>query len=300
MHELAGTHPVNLRQERYDTLFRGELPYDPIPDGLDIGISGLRRMTNCAVKRSNALGQHLDDLPAMIGDILLEHDLAAMDEGEAIFAFINDKSSEQVGAIVTDIIAQWEIAHDRNKLGVLIEPKDSPSKWLVIETAAAVMQTISDGYFDINKNKGDSKTIATIIRSWGPRFAKQWFDGSIIRQWMEAEEIPDNEQREWLEVFTPSIKKRFAVHNINDPLAGLAKVKENLEVKLTDEAIAESLGWGVDEVREVFTTSTRKHFAVNNINDPLEAVQRWVQGKLKYDLKSSAAFAKKLARLRIS
>lgn len=35
---------VDQRDELYDALFRGELPYQPIPEKMEVGIAGLYRL----------------------------------------------------------------------------------------------------------------------------------------------------------------------------------------------------------------------------------------------------------------
>ena len=218
---LIELSPVDERQDRYDTLFRGELPYEPLPDDIEVGISGLCRITERGGRRSEDLQEHIAELPKLIDTILIEHDLRAMDDGEAIFSFVDDKSRDLVNPIVTGVFTKWEVTYSRNKLEPLLPSSDSSSRWLVIETASAVMQIIGENQqiFDLRKNKRDEDNMIKIISSWGPRFAKQWFDGTILQQWMDENEIQETEQNEWLEIFTSSIRKYFAVYNINDPLS---------------------------------------------------------------------------------
>ena len=74
----------------------------------------------------------------------------------------------------------------------------------------------------------------------------------------------------------------FAVENINDPLNALSRVKEHLETTLRDESIAERLGWSVEQVKEIFTDSLKKRFAVGNIGDPLKGIADYVDGVVSY------------------
>jgi len=274
---------VDLRLARYDTLFRGELPYEPLPGDVEIGISGLCRITNNRGVRKLDLNKHLNNLPTIIDEILLEHDLAAMDGNEAIFAFIDDDTRAKVGSIVSGIFTQWEVTHNRQGLDILLPNKDSQAKWLVVETATAVMQVVGDvANLNIKTNK-ECQNISKIIYNWGPRFAKQWFDGTIIKQWMDSENIAEQEQTEWLNIFTPNVRKHLAVYYISDPLKALSQVKENLEVHLTDQSIAKHLNWTESEAQVVFTPSLRKHLAVKNISDPLKALSQ-VKENLKVHL----------------
>ena len=56
-------------------------------------------------------------------------------------------------------------------------------------------------------------------------------------------------------------------------MEALDRVKANLE-SLNDQAIADRLGWSEEEARDIITSSTRRYFAVGNINNPMEALDR--------------------------
>ena len=264
---------VYERGGRYDTLFRGELPYEPIPEDAQVGISGLCRATRRAGRRDSFLNDHLNQLPLLIDEILVDHDLRAMSGEEAIFSFIEDKDREEVSAVVSETFKLWEIAQARNKLDFLITNPKSESKWLVVEAAAAVIQAAETRSFDLS-NKRSSADLAKIIACWGPKFVKEWFNYTILNQWMEQEKLPIEDQNEWREIFTPGILKHFAVDNINDPLSALKRVKHILENVLTIPNISQELGWSEAETAEMFTPGILKHFAVGNINDPLGALKR--------------------------
>lgn len=51
--------PIENREGMYDTLFRGELPYEPLPDDAQVGISGLSRITVRKGQRTEILNNHL-------------------------------------------------------------------------------------------------------------------------------------------------------------------------------------------------------------------------------------------------
>ena len=284
---------VNLREARYDTLFLGELPYEPMPEEAYVGIAGLCRVTNTSRKRSDALNEHLDKLPGIIDNILLNHDIAARQDQAAIFGFIKPETRQDVSTIVSDIFKKWEITHDRQGLGTLVDSAYTPARWLVIETAAAVVQVVGENSHNFKlSNKTDGAKIASIIASWGPRFAKQWFDGSIITEWAKRQAMTPEETAAWLEVITPSIRKRLAVGNINDPLKALDKIKANLRVLSDSTSIAKRLGWSEAEVEEVLNPSIRKHLAVHNINDPLKGLDK-IKANLRV-LSDTSAIAKRL------
>lgn len=73
--------------------------------------------------------------------MLVEHDLSAKLGDEAIFAFVNNEARQTVSEIVCDVLTQWEVTHNRNNLHPLINESNSNAKWLVIETAAAIMSS---------------------------------------------------------------------------------------------------------------------------------------------------------------
>jgi DNA-directed RNA polymerase specialized sigma subunit len=76
------------------------------------------------------------------------------------------------------------------------------------------------------------------------------------------------------ESFPQGMRLRFAAHNISNPLEALRKVKEHLEITLSDENIAKELGMSIEEVRESFPKWMRLHFAAHNISNPLEALRK--------------------------
>jgi hypothetical protein len=83
------------------------------------------------------------------------------------------------------------------------------------------------------------------------------------------------------EIITPSVRRYFAVGNINNPMEALERVKKNLDI-MTDSAIMESLGWSEDDVKEIITPGIRRYFAVRNINDPMAGLIDYIDGKVHY------------------
>jgi AraC-like DNA-binding protein len=159
-------------------------------------------------------------------------------------------------------------------------------KSLIVETASAVLQALPDFVkkpVDKVPSEKERKDLAKLIANWGPGFVNEWMRGKIIRRWLEEKNISQEEINEWLEAFTPGMRKHFAVNNVTDPLEALERVKHNLEQELTDDKISNALGWSEAEVKEVFTPGERKHFAVHNINNPSEALKR-VKHNLEQEL----------------
>lgn len=266
--------PVEAREPYYDTLFRGELPYEPLPEDAEVGIAGLARITHRKGPRLDING-HLAVLPDIVESMLLRHDEAAQTSEPAIFGFVNAKARQAVSDVVADVFAQWEVTYYRHGLDKLLPNSLSPAQGLVLETAAAVM-TVNTAIPNINidKHTGDKKAIAGIIASWGPRFAEQWFNGTIMKQWMDQEGVADEDQAEWTEVFTPGLLKRLATYYIANPLRAFETVKRNLEEVLTDQNIADRLSWSEAEASEVIKPGLRKLLAVSYINDPLKGLEK--------------------------
>jgi hypothetical protein len=77
------------------------------------------------------------------------------------------------------------------------------------------------------------------------------------------------------------MKKVLASTYISNPLEALRKVKYNLENILSDENISKELNWDIEEVRGIITPSIKKHLAISNISNPLEALR-----KVKYNLEN--------------
>ena len=77
------------------------------------------------------------------------------------------------------------------------------------------------------------------------------------------------------------MRRYFAVHNINNPMEALDRVKANLE-SLNDQAIAEQLGWSEEEAREFIKPGIRRQLAVNNITDPFSGLIDYIDGRIQY------------------
>ena len=294
--QRAAPSPPNLVENRevaHEALFQGELPYEPQPDEQDIGLSGLwRAHTTKRGRKGEIIDSHFDEIPKIVGAIISDHEKLSRSpegaNGAAIFSFLNPEIQEIVTEITTGAIKNWELALYRNKqpflLGVSNEHLDDISnerlahlvgmQSLVIETAAAAIESLP-AFVEVptKPTKTEKEDLSKIISNWGPNFVKEWFSGKIIEEHFRQSGLDDAEIREWLNTFTPGIRRRFAVGNITDPMEALDRVKANLE-SLNDQAIAERLDWSEEEAREIITPSTRRYFAVKNITNPMEALDR--------------------------
>jgi len=130
-------------------------------DSQDVGHAGLCRATERHTGRhSKELEEHLLYMGYNIATILGVHNQQAKaDNGPAIFAFTDYEHEQLVGGLVTE--AQWEIIRSKNKDDFLLPASPNhPTKWMVIEVAAALMAAASkDNGFNIIKNKGDRKAL---------------------------------------------------------------------------------------------------------------------------------------------
>jgi len=304
LHRLAGQDtgqraapsPPNLVENRevaHEALFQGELPYEPQPDEQDIGLSGLwRAHTRKSGLRGEIVDSHFDEIPKIVEAILSNHEKLSRSpegaNGAAMFSFLNPEIQEIVTEITTGAIKNWELALFRNEQPFLLrvsnEHLDDISnerlahlvgmQSLVIETAAAVMESLPAFIKNPAKpTKTQKEDLSKIISNWGPNFVKEWFSGKIIEEHFRQSGLDDAEIREWLDTFTPGMLRYFAVGNINNPMEALDRVKANLD-SLSDEAIAERLGWSEEESREIITPGIRRQLAVGNISNPMEALDR--------------------------
>ena len=285
MYEFSSEAPIQMREQRYSRLFDGELMYiNPSQAQVDLGMSALARTTNRAGARPPELSEHLDTLPLIIDNILERHDLDAfgwppyeLDGGSAnaLFGFVSPEGQEIVTGIVADIFRQWEITRSRHGLQPLATEGDSDARWLVVETAAAVMYCAANSSnFNLIKNRSDRESIAKIITCWGPKFAEKWFDGTILSNWAAQNNMTEEELEHWRATFSPSTLKHLADTNTSDPLGALEKIKHHLEVTLTDQNIAKHLGWSRTQVSETFSASERMKFAVHNRANPIGALKQ--------------------------
>ena len=81
------------------------------------------------------------------------------------------------------------------------------------------------------------------------------------------------------EVFTNSVKLRFAVGYILDPLGAVRRVASHMTDTLSDKNIEDTLkeadiDLGNLKLSDIFTNRVKLRFAVKNISDPLDAVRR--------------------------
>ncbi|HEX8762837.1 MAG TPA: hypothetical protein VF733_03710 [Candidatus Saccharimonadales bacterium] len=289
-------HPIDHRVASYEFLFAGEIPTESTTDTdidrANMSMAGLCRATvRHTGQYPRVLRRRLDDLPHAIDDILEFHDAQAREGDEkAIFAFTDDQHRQLVGGLVCDVLKQWEITRSKNSQGPLVSTAIDAKRWLVVETAAAIMSAANKyNGFDIQKNKSDQETLVKVISCWGPEFSRQWFNGDILSTWFAARQMPPEEQMEWHATFSPFMRKRFVASSILNPLAALERVKYHLEFTLSDENIAAYLDWDTELTAEAFTGTVRKRLALSNISDPLKACQDWVNGEKRLGEKRDKA-----------
>ena len=265
---LAPFDPVEIRPELYDFLFAGELPHAPLPDVNRIGLSGLCRSTRRSGNRSPELREHLDDIPMIVGEILAEQDFAARQpDGQAVFSFLDGESREVVAGIVSDIFTQWEVTNSKHGVGKLVASRAEPAKWLVVETAAAVMSVAGPELgFNIRKYSTDRKYLAKIIYSWGPGFARQWLDGTIVDRWTEDCSMDQDQKARWSKILSNDNLKKIAACNMNDPIKALDDLKFNLDTALSSESIAQKFGWTVEEAEDFFKPTLRTEVGLGSSN----------------------------------
>jgi len=290
---------VGNREHAQDALFRGELPYEPQPSEPDIGLAGLHRTTKKQGRRGEELETQQSVAQTKVREILSDHQRLSRDpnapEGSAIFSFIDPKYQSLVTEITAQCIANFELGLYRRDYPFVMSSKDILSsdqeireahllsqRSIVIETATAVMKAMPAFIGNPDRIKEtEKKDLTKIVSNWGPEFTIQWFDGTIINKHFVELGVEESEIGELMEVFTPSLRRYFAVHNISDPLAALERVKDNIDL-LTDQAIAEKTGWSLEEVGEVFTPGIRKHLAVHNISDPLKGATDYIAGNISF------------------
>jgi len=292
----ASNHPnlVDNREVAYEALFQGELPYEPQPDEQDIGLSGLyREYTSKKGKPRGIEESHYDRIPEIINAILSDHEsLSRSPEGAnggAIFSFLKPEYQTIIMELTSGAIIKWEKALIRNEQPFLISEDtghlDDISnerlahlvgmRSLVIETAAAMLEVLPiSATKPMDPTIADKNELINIISNWGPKFAKEWFSGTIIEEHLRKSGLEDSEIQERLHEFTPALRRRLLYTKPQRPLEQLDRVIANITLMKDDKAIATRLGWSVDEVKEFFTSSSRKTIAVGNITDPMSKLDK--------------------------
>lgn len=291
--------PVDLREGYYSNLFAGELQMDSSGNEVQLGLCGLARATSLRGTRRTEATRYLDQVPQIVKDILLEHDIAASDPSgqSALFSFVEyDKgigvgpNQEFVTNVVSDAVVCWEKVHYKNNRGILLPNKDSEARWLVIEAAAAVMEIASLPSLR-DPTPINERVITKALTYWGPQFTRNWFNGTAIREWAMSTGAGEQEAEQILETFTPSYLRNFMIDNARDPLAACVRAKNNLDTVLSPGGIANLLGWPIETVETIFSPTVRKKLAAGNSADPtrpLRQVKKNVDEMLDLDLTAAA------------
>ena len=292
---------VDNREVAHEALFKGELPYEPQPDEEDIGLSGLwRAHTHKKGAKGETVNSHFDEIPKIVELILSDHErLSRTPEGSngaAIFSFLSPEAQAIVSEITTGAIKNWELALYRNEQPFLLTNTNENIDYIdserlahlvgmqstVIETAAAILEVLPEFVNNPMKpTKTEKEDLSKLISNWGPNFVREWFNGTIIEKHFRQSGLEDTEIKEWLNTFSPGLRRHFAVGNINNPMEALDRVKANLD-NLNDRAIAERLGWSEEDARDIITPGMRRRFAVGNISDPFAGLIDYINGKIKY------------------
>jgi len=258
---------IGNRPNAYEALFLGELPYEPQPDKQDIGLSGLWRVhTEKKGMNGNNLNALLDTLPGNVLTILQEHDRHSRsesgDDGEAIFSFIDTQQYLPIVADISSMSAKlWEKSLWRNNHGSVVATELVPTP------------------NSTNHSEANDIRLAHLLAS-----------KSIVIEAAAA-------VMQVLPIFADKPLKPT-----NDEKVGLARILANWGPQFLTEWMNGSIidNWLQDKQlspqeqqqwKDSFTPGIRKYFAVNNISDPLAALDK-VKDNL--ELLSDATIAERL------
>ena len=256
-------NPPNLVENReiaHEALFQGELPYEPQPDEQDIGLSGLwRAHTRKSGRKGETVDSHFDEIPKIVEKILSDHERLRRSpegaNGAAIFSFLNPEAQTLVSNITTGCIKNWELALYRNEHPFLLSVRNEHLDNVTSERLAHLvgMQSLV------------IETAAAVMQVL-PEFVENPTKPSKDQQNNIAKIVSNwgpNFAREWFNGVI--IEKHFKESGLNE-----AEVKEWLDT---------------------FIPGMRRRFAVNNITDPMAALDRV---KENLDMMTDAAIAERL------
>ena len=131
------------------------------------------------------------------------------------------------------------------------------------------------------------KASSTITPYWEMKKLSELLTDGNIQKKLEEKGVK-MELEEVEKLFTDSVKKRFAVDNITNPMEAVERVAHHLTVTLTDGNIQKKLAekgvkMELEEINELFTDGMKKHFAVKNITDPLDGCVKYAKGEISYN-----------------
>jgi hypothetical protein len=269
---------VARRTEIYEVLFAGELPYDPQPADEATSLCSLARATHRSGNFAPHAKRHVASLAGLVDRVLADHESlaqSAQENPETIFCFAGPQQQRFVTEVVTHMCQQWEKTQARRGLPFIFSAPSAPSRWLIIEAAAAVAvaATPRNGFDRVN-SLHERKRLAKLLAIWGPEFVAQWFDGTILCRWAQVQEMPDEVYETWRLAFGPAELRAVANRHPLDPLGALGGVKARFEGPLSAASIVEKVGWSTDAVALIFTPSRRLVLAMNHSTGFDTALQR--------------------------
>lgn len=252
------------RRDIYKKLFQGELPYEPTPPGLLLGVAALNRATFTGAPPQPRLRTTLEVLPYIIGFMLDTQQYAAderLPRNEAgALLYVTDPTT--LAMLKEDLVAvwrEWETAlFRREELSILgptaerfgrglLRIEDEEEAYaMVLETASATL----DAYSVIGQSKLQRETVVKLIRSWGSQFVRAWMDKSILRHELE------------LQYDLPALRAARDEYQTDSPA---------YQEKQSEIAKAEA---ELEEVLNIFLPGQLKAFARRYITDPLRPVRK--------------------------
>jgi len=253
------------------------------------------------------LRRQISKVGDIVETVLLEQDAQAVGtdtDSEPIFAFTNTESRLVTTSIVTTMFMKWEVARHKRGLPALLNHSDCPtSHALIIEAAAATvgaMSAIHESYPDNTINK---LHLARLLGLRGPQFVRQWLNGSVLQEWLEQKNLPEDDQRVLRGSFLFGKLLSFLVDHTSDTREALDTVLQaeilrlpfgdaeariepvplaaDFEKMAQEAQIANAIGWSIGAVQTVTAMPIVKE-AFERIpeGNHAGAFVLWVRGKV--------------------
>jgi len=99
------------------------------------------------------------------------------------------------------------------------------------------------------------------------------------------------------QVFPLNIKRRFIINNPKTYIDAIAKIKNNLEVLLTYEKIAQLTNWKIEDVKKIITPSLKLRLAIDCMNDPEISLIKFLNSERSFGSKRDHAKDEALKKL---